>query len=424
MQLSPQQESAIKAMGDWFTNQPDNQIFYLAGYAGTGKTTLTSHFVESIDGDVLYAAYTGKAALRMQQSGCKGATTIHSLTYHLLPPDLDELKDVERQIKSISANADTPELRALLAKKRELLQPNFKLNEESPIKDAELLILDECSMIDAEMAKDILSFNTKILVLGDPGQLPPVRGEGFFTAREPDAFLTEIHRQALDSPIIALSKQIRETGDAPFWFSKEASRMKNTDYTYASLGQKFDQIICGTNNNRRRYNLGVRESRGIITTYPIKGESLICLKNDSKRGLLNGMFAEVTGSPFTAGSILDADEHINNFSFEAKLLLEFGDTKPRELILSSVPFLEYADSLAAERVPWYMVKDTAQFDFGYAITCHKSQGSEWDNVAVIDDGLYTWGKTADPVARKRWLYTAVTRAKQKVHIIQQFRKGV
>src|SRR6202035_5203735 len=149
----------------------------LFGYAGTGKTTLARQVAEGADGKVLFAAFTGKAALVMRSKGCFGATTIHSLIY----------KPQE------SATAT----------------PSFELWDEAPASKAALIVIDECSMVDAELGRDLLSFGVPLLVLGDPAQLPPIQGGGFFTEADPDVMLTEVHRQAKDNPIIRLSMDIR-----------------------------------------------------------------------------------------------------------------------------------------------------------------------------------------------------------------------
>lgn len=180
MSWSPQQEAAIKDVRAWLKDK-SRQVFYLAGYAGTGKTTLAKDLAGGVRGEVLYGAFTGKAALVLHRKGCDGASTIHSMIYKL-----DE--------------------------EQETWQPSFTLNPFSPVKDADLVIIDECSMVDEGLGRDLLSFGTKVLVLGDPAQLPPVKGEGFFTARTPDVMLTEVHRQALDNPIIAMSMKVREGG--------------------------------------------------------------------------------------------------------------------------------------------------------------------------------------------------------------------
>ena len=156
-------------------------IFRLFGYAGTGKTTLARHLAERVDGKVLFAAFTGKAALVMRSKGCERASTIHSLIY--------KPRESGEEI------------------------PSFDLWDDAPASKAALIVIDECSMVDAELGRDLMSFGVPVLVLGDPAQLPPIQGGGFFTDAEPDAMLTEVHRQAEDNPIIRLSMDIREGRD-------------------------------------------------------------------------------------------------------------------------------------------------------------------------------------------------------------------
>ena len=179
--FSPQQDAALKAVAEWLKAKPGRgntpPIFRLFGYAGTGKTTLARHFAAGVDGKVLFAAFTGKAAQVMRNKGCTGASTIHSLIYRA--------RESGEQI------------------------PQFDLWDDAPASKAELIVVDECSMVDAELGRDLMSFNVPLLVLGDPAQLPPVNGAGFFTDFVPDAMLTEVHRQAEDNPIIRLSMEVR-----------------------------------------------------------------------------------------------------------------------------------------------------------------------------------------------------------------------
>src|SRR5919112_4463044 len=163
MNLSPQQDDALKAVSRWLrTGRP--QVFRLFGYAGSGKTTLARRIAEEAGGEVLFAAFTGKAAQVMRNKGCANARTIHSLIY---------------RPRGEKAEKETGEL-----------QPAFSLNRASPVAKAKLIVVDECSMVDQALGHDLLSFATPVLVLGDPGQLPPVRGDGFFTGGLPDVMLT------------------------------------------------------------------------------------------------------------------------------------------------------------------------------------------------------------------------------------------
>src|ERR1700752_2083116 len=180
--FTPHQDSALKAVAGWLKAKPGKHgtppIFRLFGYAGTGKTTLARHIAGGVDGNVKYAAFPGKPALLMGNKGCAAASTIHSLIYR--------------------------------ARESGVEQPSFELWDDAPASKAKLIVIDECSMVDAEMGRDLLSFECPLLVQGDPAQLPPIQGAGFFTSSEPDAMLTEVHRQAQNDPIVRLSMDVRE----------------------------------------------------------------------------------------------------------------------------------------------------------------------------------------------------------------------
>jgi exodeoxyribonuclease V len=145
----PQQDAALRAAAEWL-KRGEPKLFRLFGFAGTGKTTLAKKIAEDIDGVVAFAAFTGKAALVMRSRGCADARTIHSLIYRASETETGELI--------------------------------FVLNEDSAVARSKLVIIDECSMVDAELGRDLLSFGKPVLVLGDPGQLPPSRVADFSPA--------------------------------------------------------------------------------------------------------------------------------------------------------------------------------------------------------------------------------------------------
>ncbi|MDB5543349.1 MAG: hypothetical protein JWO64_498, partial [Hyphomicrobiales bacterium] len=217
---SPQQDRALVEIAAWL-KKGRPQIFRLFGYAGTGKTTLARHIAEAIDGDVVFAAYTGKAALVLRSKGCADARTIHSLIYRP--------QDSESEV------------------------PSFVLNEQSPANTASLIIIDECSMVDEDLGRDLLSFGRPILVLGDPAQLPPVKGGGFFTEAEPDFMLTEVHRQAADNPIVRMSMIVREGGRLDRGTYGESSVIGRDEIEAATV-TRADQVLVGLNRTRRLYN--------------------------------------------------------------------------------------------------------------------------------------------------------------------------
>src|SRR3954447_8320957 len=254
--FTPHQDAALKAIATWWKRERrQSPIFRLFGYAGTGKTTLAKHIAEGIDGKVLFAAFTGKAACVMRAKGCHDASTIHRLIYK--PQEQNE--------------AD----------------PTFELWSKAPASHAKLIIIDECSMVDAELARDLLSFEVPLLVLGDPAQLPPIQGGGFFTDAQPDAMLTEVHRQARDNPIVRLSMDIR-AGNALEPGDYGETQVVRRDGLDPQRVLDADQVLVGRNATRRAYNIRMRERRGFAEPLPMAGDKLVCLRNNRKKGLFNG----------------------------------------------------------------------------------------------------------------------------------------
>ena len=248
-------------------------LFRLFGYAGTGKTTLAKYFAEQVCGDVQFAAFTGKAAQVLRSKGAANARTIHSLIYR--PKGEEEVSDASTGKTSMS--------------------PTFTLNRQSPISKAKLIIVDECSMVDENLGKDLMSFGVPILVLGDPGQLPPISGGGFFTDHEPDHLLTEIHRQAQGNPIIRLAMDVREGREFMIGDYGTTQVISKSDVTQ-ELVLGADQVLVGTNRTRRRYNQRLRELKGFTAEVPQAGDKLVCLRNDPAKGLLNGSLWKVMTS--------------------------------------------------------------------------------------------------------------------------------
>jgi exodeoxyribonuclease V len=361
MEWSPQQDAALKAVSFWL-KRGKPQVFRLFGYAGSGKTTLARAIADELDGDVLFGAFTGKAALVMRSKGCRDARTIHSMIYRTRETDTEE--------------------------------PSFVLNEDGPASKAELIIVDECSMVDEELGRDLLSFGKPVLVLGDPAQLPPIKGGGFFTEAEPDAMLTDVHRQAADNPIIRLSMLIRDGGRlTPGRYGE--SRIIFRDLIDAEQVKAADQVLVGLNRTRRAYNRRIRELLERAGTRPEPGDKLVCLKNDRKKGLLNGSLWNVQ----TAGTVRRKKIRMTVVPEE--------DNTHKPLRIGVLP--EFFTS--EEEIPYALRRDSDEFDYGYALTVHKAQGSQWDNVVLFDES----GAFRDH--RARWLYTAVTRAAETLTVV-------
>ncbi len=371
MSWSPQQDRAIADVTAWLADRSAKQVFRLFGYAGTGKTTLAKELAASVRGTVLYATFTGKASLVLRKKGCEGASTIHSLIY------------------KVEVNERTGEA-------------TFTLNDESDLADAALLIVDEVSMVGEALAKDLLSYGKRILVLGDPAQLPPVRDEGFFINAAPDVMLTEVHRQAQDNPIIRMSMEIREGGrlqPGTYGESLVAPCSAVSGDRLRELVLGADQLLCGLNRTRTTYNRRIRALKGLHgqaeSWHPTKGDRLICLKNKRDRGLFNG-------------SMWDADEvsdKFRTFNIEVSSLDEVRDPL-------TIDVTEEFFNGTEHKLDWRERRRYDEFTFGWAITCHKAQGSQYDNLIVFDES------GAFREDRSKWLYTAITRAAERVTVIQ------
>ncbi|MBN9000209.1 MAG: AAA family ATPase [Rhizobiales bacterium] len=364
MRWSPQQDDALAAVAQWLDRR-DAPVFRLFGYAGTGKTTLARHIAEGIDGTVAFAAYTGKAAHVLREKGCEGAGTIHSLIYRPRVGEDDE-------------------------------QPVFALNHDSAAAEAELIIIDECSMVDEELGRDLLSFGTPVLVLGDPAQLPPVKGGGFFTEAEPDRMLTEVHRQAQDNPIIRLSMAVR-AGEAIDYGDYGESRVIPRRQIDAERILAADQVLVGTNKTRRAYNQRIRELKGLLSPMPAVGDKLVCLRNDKQKGLLNGGTWTVTRLGAPKKSLLRVD-------------IVPEDEPGAKVVKASIHPAFFEDG--GETLSYPQRRSSDEFDYGYALTVHKSQGSQWDDIVLFDESV------AFREHRDRWLYTGVTRAAERITIVR------
>src|SRR5690606_19871980 len=326
------------------------------------------------DGDVLFAAFTGKAAQVLRSRGARNAKTIHSLIYR--PRGEEEVSDEETGKTSIS--------------------PMFSINRQSPVAKAALVVVDECSMVDEALGKDLMSFGTPILVLGDPGQLPPVSGGGYFTNQEPDYLLTDIHRQARDNPIIQLAMQVREGRDIAYG-DYGAARVIGRGEVDQSLVLDADQVLVGTNRTRRRYNQRLRELKGFTADYPQSGDKLVCLRNDPAKGLLNGSLWKV----------MTSSKETVKPGINLLVTPEDDDRGVAKIKLLKAQF-EDPDS----EIPWQTKKRYDDFDYGYALTVHKAQGSQWDEVVLFDESF------AFRDTRERWLYTAITRAAERLTIVK------
>jgi ATP-dependent exoDNAse (exonuclease V) alpha subunit len=418
----------MRAVADWLATPAGSRapVFYLGGYAGTGKTTLAMHLAANV-ARAVFLAYTGKAALVLQQRGCPSAQTIHSAIYRAQGEARDpkvaalrlEVTDLERQLTAEGlSDVDRNRLLQQLTAAQEALQkagrgkraqPIFGLREEgASILGADLVVVDECSMVGDRIQRDLLGFGIPVLALGDPFQLPPVGDGGGFTRGEPDFVLTEIHRHARESGVLRLATAIRDgdpiqdpgSPDCRVLPKPSARRGESLDPT-ALLGA--DQVIVGNNKTRRAFNHRYRQRAGLFDLHgpgPGPDDRVVCLRNDDRCAvpMLNGAQWRVkeAHSDFTSMRTFLGIEGIDQVGQDTVAEAHLHHFIGRE-----------------EEIQDYEHRQAQEFTYAYALTAHKAQGSQWPKVVVWDesDNFRQYGY--DP---RRHLYTAVTRAQHDLTV--------
>lgn len=384
MELTRKQEEGLRIAIDRYKhNEPYTVI---AGYAGTGKSTLIKFIISALDIDperVAYIAYTGKAAQVLRNKGNPGAMTAHRLLY----------KSLQRPDGSF------------------VHIPREELNS-----DCDIVVVDEVSMLPKPMWELLLSHGVYVIACGDPGQLPPI-GEENGILDHPHIFLDEIMRQAAESEIIRLSADIRDGKRIAPIRGTEVNIVRHSDLVDGMLTWA-DQIICGKNNTRHAMNDYFRKmkwGKDDLSNTPIIGDKIICLKNNWDKVTQSGD-ALVNG---TIGTLTSLNAFPNDY-LGMKAIIDFlpegyeEDTLDPEfhellidwkLITTHVPTLNKDNFRTFPK--WLRPE---QFDYGYCITCHKSQGSEYDKVLVLEEVLKS-------TEHSRWLYTAATRAAEKLTLV-------
>ena len=376
---SDMQAAAIRAIVEWYFDDREDapQEFYLAGYAGVGKSTVAELAVEAIRDrrrgrlEVEVGAYTGKAANVLRKKGNPTAKTIHAMIY----------APIEKDGKTIFVLA----------------------LETAPAAFADLILLDEVSMVDEKMANDVRSFGKKILVMGDPAQLPPVGGAGAFLTRDPDFFLSEIHRQAEGSPIIRLATMLRQGKMPDLGDYGDGVMFARLNGDNAQLAYREDtQTIVALNRVRQTINKQVRRLRGYEGTVPLAGERVICCRNDRDLAIFNGALGDLT---------TDSRRLLDGSNYRISVQMEDLRIPLKSIPCSTALFDQHFDDTVAK--PERLSKGVQMFDYGYVLTAHKAQGSEWPDITIIDDA------GAFRADQWRWRYTAITRASQRVAFLRR-----
>jgi exodeoxyribonuclease-5 len=389
MTLSPDQAKAIQALYRWFKEKKE-QTITLGGYAGTGKTTLASVLRWVLnerhpDLSVAFCAFTGKAT-------------------HVLRQRLEEAKLLLSQ-DSCST------LHALLYIPHVAKDGSIIGWHRAKEVKADLIVVDEASMVTEDLWRDIVMLGVPIIAIGDHGQLPPV-GSSFNLVHDPKIRLEEIHRQAAGNPILQLAQEARTSGlIKPGVYGKGVEKLSyaNDDgdrireLTEELLVSKKDVLIlCGRNTTRQKLNTAARATQGFESAEPEGGDKVVCLKNSyaiRNQPLYNGMTGRIE-------QIQTEGEHWYDASISFP-----GEEREFSGLISRHQF---GKDTVLDKVEGLNPKEIGErFDFGYALTVHKAQGSQADTVLLFEERFQ---KMSDD-DWKRWLYTAVTRAKKRLYIV-------
>jgi exodeoxyribonuclease-5 len=404
MSLTDEQNKALKKIKEWMNNK-DQWYFKLGGYAGTGKTFLIQHLVNEEFKNAICCAPTGKAASVLKKKISVPVGTIHSLLYQPIIPQSFLLQSLVEKLLNYpdKAHKDAKLLVDAIAREKKKLAERkigFVSKDTDAIYPGRLVIVDEASMVTKQMFEDFHNTNCKALFVGDPGQLPPVGSSNWFVDTDFDAKLNCVQRQALDSPIIRMSLDVRQDKFNRLNYQTGDCRMiRKSDMTHKDW-QSADQILTGRNVSRHKINRFFRKQLGHEGTLPNAGEKLIFLKNElhKGRGIINGAQC-ISESATTVIGEGDAKQYFIDLLYDEELLtVEFYNYHCES---------NYIQSLVEE--PWQERQELRELDYAYAITVHKSQGSEWDKVILADDKM----QENSEEFRRRWLYTAITRAKKE-----------
>lgn len=383
MQLSQDQEKAVKTIYKWQKTN-SSQFITLGGYAGTGKTTLITMFRKLLKLDqakvkVAFCSFTGKGALvlknKLKEYGASysgdSVGTIHSLIY----------EPIENKNQEIVGWSRKDEIKK------------------------DLIIVDEASMVSNEIWLDLISYNLPILAVGDHGQLPPINGN-FNLMEKPQVLLEHVHRQVADNPIIKISIMARKEGAIPFGdFSKGVRKLNNQNFETQEfindILNEYDEdtlVLCGYNNTRNRINAHIRNCMGFESIEPEPGDRVICLRNNHDKQIFNGMLGKISHIEENSDELYYAEIKMESgVNYEGLIYkAQFGSAE-------SINFTKERKRLGAVDL----------FDYGYGLTVHKAQGSEAKRVVLFEERF----AQMDDEMWRRWLYTAVTRAKEELYIV-------
>ena len=392
IELTTEQIHAVYNAETWFRSPSSKQVFEISGPAGSGKTTLVLYIIEHLGlkiKDVLFCAYMGKAACQLIRNGLP-AQTIHSAIY------IAEKKYEKNEYGSVIKDEFGRPKKKMVFRKKQVLDKKYKL-----------IVVDEGSTVDSNIAADLMSFGIPMIVLGDLNQLPPVFGRSVFLVN-PDVILTKVMRQNEGNPIIYLSQQVLEGKKLEIGVYGKSSVILQRNLKIEHF-KKADTVLTCTNALRGSVNDMFREKIKRISRldFPAIGEKVVCRKNNWKKCVLDTFY--LTNG--TIGYIEEIDKStFDGKTFEMDFRPDFLEaTCFKNLVVDYKHLITPVGSTENNELGYFF---NDKFEYAYAITVHISQGSQYDNVLFLSDDMM--GNTQD---RRKMLYTAITRASKVLTIV-------
>ena len=393
MELTQKQQQGVEIAVKRY--KEGKKFTIISGYAGTGKSTTVRYIVKALgvpENKICYATFTGKAAQVLSQKGNKNSMTLHRLLFESkLLPDGSFLRTPKTSI------------------------------------EYDIVIVDEISMAPKSLIDSLIYKypNVYMIGLGDPGQLPPISdNENNHLLDNPHIFLDEIMRQAEDSEIIKVSMDIRQ-GKTLSCFDGNQVKIINKQDLNTGMLEWADQILCATNNTRHSINMQMRQLKGIEGKYPTIGDKVICTKNywdianEKDDALVNGTIGYLDGNISVHTTVFPHWLKLENSrveKFYSNLKTEFGNFNfldlDKEMFVTGKPTLDNKEEYKVYKSK-YRNSIPLRFEYGYAITVWKAQGSQFNNVLVFEENF-----PFDKEEHKKYLYTAITRAIDKCIIVK------
>lgn len=390
MELTRKQEEGLRIAIDRYNhNEPYTVI---AGYAGTGKSTLINFIIAALEvnpeDEVAYITFTGKASEVLREKGCPNAMTAHKLLYY------------SKQM------------------------PNGKFfyrPRPSLEKDYKVIVVDEVSMLPKDMWDLLLTHGIYVIACGDPFQIPPIdKNQDNGILNNPHIFLDEVMRQAKESDIICLSMDIRE-GKKINPFKGNDTQVFNKKDLCDGMYFWADQILVSTNKSRHDINSYIRDDLG-RGFEPEINDKVICLRNcwdtlSEKQcdPLINGSIGTISAMHMESIDYIIMGQKVTAPVLVTDLITSNDEYKNLHIDYTALTTGEKFFNPRQE----YVIRKNKQnpelpieFNFGYAITGHRAQGSQWNKVLVLEE-FFPFEK----IEHARWLYTTVTRAAEKLTLI-------